>query len=85
MFHVAILLRRRLVVRGLYRYTRNPMFLGAFAIVFGEALIFNSLALLWYFLLLVAVQMVCTDPIAHASTLSRVLCSCCYCALNFAS
>ena len=49
------------------------MFLGAFAIVFGEALIFNSLALLWYFLVLVAVQMVCTDPVAHASTISRVL------------
>lgn len=49
---------KRLVVQGLYRYTRNPMFLGAFAIVFGEALIFNSRALLWYFLVLVAAQMV---------------------------
>lgn len=49
------------------------MFLGAFAIVFGEALIFNSLALLWYFMVLVAVQMVCIDPVAHGSTVSRVL------------
>lgn len=73
MYHAAILLRRRLVVQGLYRYTRNPMFLGAFAIVFGEALIFNSRALLWYFLVLVAAQMVCTDPAVHASSISGVL------------
>ncbi len=63
---VAILLCRRLVVQGLYSYTRNPMFLGVFAIVFGEALICNSLALLWYFLALVAAQMVSADPTVHA-------------------
>ena len=53
-----LLLYRRLVVHGLYRYTRNPMFLGAFSMAFGEALIFNSRALLYYFLLVVAMQMV---------------------------
>ena len=51
-------LYRRLVVQGLYRYTRNSMFWGAFSVVFGEALIFNSLHLLYYFLLVVAMQMV---------------------------
>ena len=53
-----LLLCRRLVVEGLYRYTRNPMFWGAFSVVFGEALIFNSRHLLYYFLLVVAMQMV---------------------------
>ncbi|CAL5221982.1 g4265 [Coccomyxa viridis] len=49
---------KRLVVQGLYRYTRNPMFWGAFSVVFGEALIFNSRHLLYHFLLVVAMQMV---------------------------
>ena len=53
-----LLLYRRLVVQGLYRYTRNPMFWGAFSVVFGEGLIFNSRHLLYYFLLVVAMQMV---------------------------
>ena len=53
-----VLLYRRLVVQGLYRHTRNPMFWGAFTVVFGEALIFNSRALLYYFLLVVVMQMV---------------------------
>ena len=51
-------MRRRLVVQGLYQYSRNPMFLGVFALVFGEALIFNSRHLLYYFLLVLAMQLV---------------------------
>jgi len=39
---------RRLVVRGLYRYVRNPMYVGVILILFGEALLFESLALLKY-------------------------------------
>ena len=56
--HDMLLLCRRLVVEGLYRYTRNPMFWGAFGMVFGEALVFNSRHLLYYFLVVVAMQMV---------------------------
>jgi len=36
---------RRLVVRGLYRYVRNPMYLSVTAIVLGEALVTRSPAL----------------------------------------
>ena len=38
----------QLVVRGLYRYVRNPMYLGAFIMLLGEAALFESLALLQY-------------------------------------
>lgn len=53
-----MLLYRRLVVQGPYRYMRNPMFWGALCVVFGEALVFNSLHLLYYFLVVVAMQLV---------------------------
>lgn len=44
---------RRLVVRGLYRYVRNPMYLSVTTIVLGEALLTRSPALgvywaLWF-------------------------------------
>jgi protein-S-isoprenylcysteine O-methyltransferase Ste14 len=39
---------RRLVVRGLYRYVRNPMYLSVTTIVFGEWLLTRSPALLIY-------------------------------------
>jgi protein-S-isoprenylcysteine O-methyltransferase Ste14 len=39
---------RHLVVRGLYRYVRNPMYVGVVTILLGEALLFRSLALLCY-------------------------------------
>jgi protein-S-isoprenylcysteine O-methyltransferase Ste14 len=38
----------QLVVRGLYRYVRNPMYLGAFTLLLGEAALFQSFALLQY-------------------------------------
>jgi protein-S-isoprenylcysteine O-methyltransferase Ste14 len=39
---------RQLVVRGLYRHVRNPMYLSVTTIVLGEALLARSLALLTY-------------------------------------
>ena len=41
-----------LVVRGLYRYTRNPMYNGVLAVLLGEAWLFRSTALLQYALLI---------------------------------
>jgi len=37
-----------LVVRGLYRFTRNPMYNGVITVLLGEAWLFRSVALLQY-------------------------------------
>lgn len=42
---------KKLVVRGLYRLVRNPMYLGVFHILLGESLYFESSRLLMYALL----------------------------------
>jgi protein-S-isoprenylcysteine O-methyltransferase Ste14 len=39
---------KRLVVRGPYRYVRNPMYVGVLAIIGGQALLFASLPVLAY-------------------------------------
>jgi protein-S-isoprenylcysteine O-methyltransferase Ste14 len=39
---------KKLVVKGLYRYDRNPMYVGVVTILLGEALLLESLALLEY-------------------------------------
>ena len=39
---------RQLVVQGLYRYVRNPMYVGALLAIFGQAAFFGSSNLLWY-------------------------------------
>ncbi len=39
----------RLVVAGPYRYVRNPMITGVFAVLLGESLLFGSTALLLWF------------------------------------
>lgn len=39
---------RELVVRGLYRFTRNPMYIGILTILVGEAALFASVRLLIY-------------------------------------
>lgn len=46
---------KRLVIQGLYRYVRNPMYVGAVLIVLGEALYFWSAWLLVYATVLWAV------------------------------
>ena len=39
---------RRLVVSGLYRFTRNPMYNGLVAVLLGQAWLFSSVRLLGY-------------------------------------
>ncbi|OEU67867.1 MAG: hypothetical protein BA863_12135 [Desulfovibrio sp. S3730MH75] len=44
-----------LVVQGLYRYVRNPMYIGLFLVLIGEAMLFSSFFVLIYSLFFVAV------------------------------
>lgn len=37
-----------LVVTGLYRYVRNPMYLAVLAVIVGQAMIFAQVDLFWY-------------------------------------
>lgn len=39
---------RRLVARGLYRFVRNPMYVGVLLLIFGQAIAFRSADTLWY-------------------------------------
>jgi protein-S-isoprenylcysteine O-methyltransferase Ste14 len=39
---------KQLVVHGLYRYVRNPMYVGVLLVLLGEAWLFDSRALLVY-------------------------------------
>jgi protein-S-isoprenylcysteine O-methyltransferase Ste14 len=39
---------RKLVVEGLHRYVRNPMYLGVLLIVIGQVVLFRSRTLLYY-------------------------------------
>jgi protein-S-isoprenylcysteine O-methyltransferase Ste14 len=43
---------KRLVVRGLYRYSRNPMYVGVMMILIGEAIVTQS-ATLWIYLAII--------------------------------
>jgi protein-S-isoprenylcysteine O-methyltransferase Ste14 len=39
---------KQLVVTGLYRYVRNPMYVGVLILLLGEVMVFRSLDLLIY-------------------------------------
>jgi protein-S-isoprenylcysteine O-methyltransferase Ste14 len=39
---------KKLVRRGLYRYTRNPMYVGVLTVIFGWAVLYRSTAILLY-------------------------------------
>jgi len=39
---------QKLVVTGLYRYVRNPIYVGVAAVIFGQAVLFGDWRLLWY-------------------------------------
>lgn len=40
----------RLMVKGIYHFTRNPMYISGFLVLAGQALCFQSLQLLYYLL-----------------------------------
>jgi len=56
----------RLVVRGLYRYVRNPMYVGVITVILGWAWLYNSAAVLeyagWIFLLFNGVIFIIEEP-----------------------
>jgi len=60
----------RLVVGGVYRYVRNPMYVAIVSAVSGQALIFGSVGLIWYDLL-VAAAMVAFVLVYEEPTLRR--------------
>jgi protein-S-isoprenylcysteine O-methyltransferase Ste14 len=60
----------RLVVRGPYRYVRNPMITGVLFVLLGEAALFGSLALLLWFGLVLAVNAVFL-PLIEEPSLQR--------------
>ena len=39
---------KKLIVRGLYRYTRNPMYLGVLILILGWAILFQATSLIFY-------------------------------------
>ena len=39
---------QKLVVTGLYRYVRNPIYIAVVAVIFGQALLFGDWGLIWY-------------------------------------
>jgi protein-S-isoprenylcysteine O-methyltransferase Ste14 len=46
---------KELLVRGPYRYVRNPMYVGVLTVLLGETVFFRSISLLWYAIVVLAV------------------------------
>lgn len=57
-------------MRGVYRHVRNPMMLGVFCILLGEAILFGSPWLLGWFGIFVAVNMI-VIPLAEEPGLAK--------------
>lgn len=49
---------QRLVVRGIYRYVRNPMISGVFCILLGETILLGSRPLLYWWLIFVVINLI---------------------------
>ena len=49
---------QKLVVRGVYRYVRNPMISAVFCVLLGEAVVLRSIHLLGWFVLFVALNLI---------------------------
>jgi protein-S-isoprenylcysteine O-methyltransferase Ste14 len=49
---------RNLVIRGVYRYVRNPMISGILGILLGEALLFGSLSILAWFVIFLLINLI---------------------------
>jgi protein-S-isoprenylcysteine O-methyltransferase Ste14 len=50
---------RKLVVHGVYRHVRNPMITGVCSLLLGEVILFGSLPLLAWFLVVVVANLIC--------------------------
>ena len=46
---------KKLVVAGVYKYVRNPMIIGVLMIILGEALIFASIELFVFFVVIFSI------------------------------
>ncbi len=62
---------QKLVVRGVYRYVRNPMISGVMAILLGEAALFASLSLLQWFALFAVINMTYIPLLEEPGLVSR--------------
>jgi len=62
---------QKLVVRGPYRYVRNPMISGVLAVLLAEAIIAGSVALLIYFVFATAVNMLYMPLLEEPGLLKR--------------
>jgi protein-S-isoprenylcysteine O-methyltransferase Ste14 len=61
---------QRLVVRGVYRYTRNPMITGVFCVLLGEAALAGSLSIFYWAGLFILINMIYM-PLSEEPGLAR--------------
>lgn len=62
---------QKLVIRGPYRYVRNPMICGVFAILLGESIILGSVPILGWLFFVVLLNMVYIPPSEEPGLLKR--------------